>query len=359
MSSIRPFTPDDIPQVARIIVDTFSFAEKMDFNTISWALDEVLFHSPWRYEEMPSFVYEHRDGRVKGFIGVSPRTMLFKGNRVSVAITHNFVVTPGVHASVAGMKLFKTLLNGPQDLVLSGSAGDVSKQFTEKTGGRIGHLYSFGWRLPLAPFQAGLHYVSKKWKIPYFSRVLRPAASVSEFILGKVTGPPFRYPACNGILKELTAAEVVEFQKKFTTSYAVRPDYTPGTFQWVLDIAGKAGHLGELKAFGVYTADDQLLGWFILYLNPGGRSEVLQIYSKEGKEERVLNYLIYRAWKTGATELIGRVEPAFMRALSRTYSIYKPGRMWMLVYGEDSELVSAICSGDAFLSRLEDDVWLL
>lgn len=359
MSRIRPFTPDDIPPVAKMIAQTFTFAEKMNEATIAGALDEILFHNPWIDEGLPSFVYEDSDGVVRGFLGVSPRTMKFKGETVKVAITHNFVVESGVRTPMAGVKLFKTMLDGAQDLVISGSAGDPSKYITEKTGGIIGYPYSYGWKLPVRPIQSGMNYFGEKWKMPGFSKAMKPAAWAGEYMLGRILGAPFRYSPPEGTFREIACDELVAYQKKFSAGYSLQPDYTPRSLQWVLDVAGKAGHLGELKTLGLYDAQDQIQGWVIFYLNCGGKCEVLQMWARVGKEEQVLSHMIYRAWKEGATELIGRVEPAFMRALSRTYALIVPGRMWMILHGKNPEILSAICSGDAFISRLEDDLWLL
>jgi hypothetical protein len=358
MTRIRPFNSDDIPRVAKMIGDTFTFAKQMDLETISWALDEVIFNNPWVREELPSLVYEHSDGSVKGFLGVSPRIMSFNGKKIKVAITHNYVVEPGIHAALSGTKLFKTLLDGSQDLVISGSAGDPSKFIMEKSGGAIGYLYSTGWRIPVKPMQCGLNYLTGKWNAPLISKVMSPFTKTGEFLMGRIMGEPFRYRPPEGTLRTLSPEAIVKYQNTFSRGYSLRPDYTPASLQWVLDIAARARHLGDLEILGIYDGKDHFLGWVIYYLKPGGRCEVLQMAAKEGKESQVLNHLIYHTWKKGAAELVGRVEPAFMRALSRSWALFVPGRMWMLLHG-NPDIVSAISSGDAFLSRLEDDVWLL
>lgn len=359
MSGIRPFMPDDIPRVAELIADSFQFSKKMSLLSISMALEEVIFHNPWMFEEMPSLVYEHTDGEVKGFVGVSPRSMKFCDENIKVAITHNYVMQPGPFAALAGIKLFKTLLNCPQDLIISGSAGDTSKFIMEKSGGETGYLYSFGWRLPVRPIQSGLNYLSSESRRINPVKLLTPAAKAGEFLLEKIIGGRFRHHQPEGTLKKMDCEQLVACHKKFSAGYAFKPDYTPGMMQWILDIAAKATHLGKLKTCGVYNEKNEVQGWFIFYLNPGGSCEVLQMHAIKGKESYVLEHLVYKAWKEGAIELIGRVEPSFMRALSKSLSFHIPGRMWMLLHSKNSEIVSSICKGDAFISRLEDDVWLL
>ncbi len=359
MSKIRPFTEKDAPVVAEMIADSFEFAEELDSIFIAKALEEVVFQNPWADESMPSLVYEHTDGTVRGFMGVSPRTMEFKGEQIRVGILHNFVVEPGIHAAIAGTKLIRSMFDGPQDLVISGSSGDASKFFTKKTGGVTGYLYSFGWKLQIRPLQSGLNYLGSRWKTSGLPRILKPAAKTGDLLIRNLIGFPVRPRRPSGRMFQLTAGEVVKYQREFSKDRLLKPDYTPETFKWVIDTAGKARQLGEIQMIGVSNERGNFAGWFIYYLKKGGRCEVLQIQSKNGKEQIVLDFLIYHAWKRGGAELVGRIEPGFMRALSNTWSLVVPGRMWMLLFSQNPEISSAICRGEAFISRLEDDLWLL
>ncbi len=358
-SRIRPFVQDDIPQVATLIKGSFDFAKKLSVRFISDALEEVLFHNPWVDKNIPSLVYQHSDGTVKGFIGASPREMMFNGEPVTLAITHNFVVESGPHSFMTGVKLYKSILEGPQDLIISGSAGDTTKYIAEKAGGTIAYAHSYYWWLPIRPFQSGLGYIGNNKFASFLSVGLKPMASVGEFLIGIMAGAPFRYHRPEADLVKLSASDLVACQNEFSVRYALRPAYSPETLQWVLDTAGKAMHLGKIEAIGVYNKKGCLAGWFIVFLNPGGKCEVLQMKARDGKEALVFENLIYHTWQEGAVELIGRLEPAFMRTVSRSWSFYRPGRMWMLLHGKRMDIITAICRGDMFLSRLEDDIWLL
>ena len=70
MSAIRPFVKEDIPQVAELHervmrdVDRPASQEKQSY----W--EKIFFHNPWYDEELPSLVYESRQGNIVGFLGV-------------------------------------------------------------------------------------------------------------------------------------------------------------------------------------------------------------------------------------------------------------------------------------------------
>jgi hypothetical protein len=51
----------------------------------------------------------------------------------------------------------------------------------------------------------------------------------------------------------------------------------------------------------------------------------------------------------------GRLEPRFTADFAPTYCLFHPRLCWMLVHSRDAEVLQAIHSGDAMLTRLEGE----
>ena len=70
--------------------------------------------------------------------------------------------------------------------------------------------------------------------------------------------------------------------------------------------------------------------------------------------EAVLHVLLADAWSQGSIVLAGRFEPGFAGPLSANGCALTQGP-GMLVYSKQPDVVDAILSGEAFLSRLEGE----
>jgi hypothetical protein len=71
--------------------------------------------------------------------------------------------------------------------------------------------------------------------------------------------------------------------------------------------------------------------------------------------EAVLQILLTDAWSQGSVVLSGRFEPGFVGPLSSKGCALNHGP-WMLVHSKQPDVLDAILSGEAFLSRLEGEL---
>jgi hypothetical protein len=122
-----------------------------------------------------------------------------------------------------------------------------------------------------------------------------------------------------------------------TEQRSLRADYDDRSLRWVLQRAEQMPRNGSLQKVVVKTDKQEIAGWYIYYLNPGGFSEVVQFNARTDLAQAVLNHLLYHAWKKGATVLRGRIEPQ------------------LLVHSHRPELVHAFQQGEARFSRLDGE----
>jgi len=150
VSGVRPFRAADVPVVAALRPTAFRTSLQDGPAALTAYFNQMFVHLPWRDDALPSLVYEDGMGRVRGFLGVIPRRMRWRGTDVRVAVPTQFMVHPESRG-VAGVQLMRQFLEGPQDLSLSDRGNEGARRLWERLGGRTSLLYSLFWTRPLRP----------------------------------------------------------------------------------------------------------------------------------------------------------------------------------------------------------------
>jgi hypothetical protein len=128
-----------------------------------------------------------------------------------------------------------------------------------------------------------------------------------------------------------------------------------------LEILTQKKRLGPLRSAIVRDAGREVVGWYLYYANAGGTSEVVQVGGAQSSIKAVLQHLFHDAWRNGSIALSGQLDPGFMHAFSETYCMFRrdDGDSSVLVHSKDHELLEAVLRGDAFLTRLEGEWWIV
>ena len=145
MGYIRTCTADDIPAVARMFHKAFRGAAAAAPPSLESYLRELFLEHPWRDTELTSRVYVDPEGRVGGFIGVLPMQMSFRGRPVRAALASSLVVDDPARYPMAGPRLMRSYLTGPQELCVSETSNPVAQRMWEAAGGRSVADYSMEW----------------------------------------------------------------------------------------------------------------------------------------------------------------------------------------------------------------------
>jgi hypothetical protein len=170
---------------------------------------------------------------------------------------------------------------------------------------------------------------------------------------------PFRLVKPAGYTKELTVDEFLNEVDKYTSLSKLRPIYTKKSAPWLFEMLTREKRFGTFQKTTVYDEDNKLLGWFLLNLKPGGRSEVIQVVGQKNTIKTILHNLFYTAWKAKSIEVCGRLDPRFTKEYTDQFTFFIPGRNWMVVHSRNPRITQTIQAGDAFLTRLEGDLWFL
>src|ERR1043166_5856357 len=154
-AQVRTCTPDDMPAVAGLFQRTFRNARRATPASLTAYLRELYFDHPWRDPALASKVFV-TDGAVRGFIGILPLRLAFRGATVRAAVAGSLMVENPQANPLAGARLFRAYLSGPQDMSLSDSANPVSRGMWERLGGKTAPSESMEWVRPFRPFATAL-----------------------------------------------------------------------------------------------------------------------------------------------------------------------------------------------------------
>jgi hypothetical protein len=369
MSSVRPFTRSDIPQVVRLFQKVFfdNGRAAPSSSKLDAYFEETFFHSPLTEkgaekgteEEIPSLVYETSDGAIAGFIGIVPRRMLLNGRPIRAAVSMHFMVEPGSRSTLAGIQLLKAFFSGPQDLSLTDSAGVVGRKIWEALGGATALAYSINWVRLLRPSRYMLRILGRKHPlVKLLAALLSPLCPIVDAMASRALSHRFGKPDASLHAAELDQETLLAGITQFPSGYALRPNYDSESLLWLLEKADQLARPGELRKIALHDADGELAGWYLYELNTDGIGEVLQVVGRKKSFGEVLNHLFHHGWRNGAIALTGRLDPRFAQEFSDKYCFFNCDGPWTLTHSGKLEVLQAIYQGDLFLTRLEGE-WLM
>jgi hypothetical protein len=318
----------------------------------------MLFDNPWRDPELPSWVAEE-DGRIAGFQVVMPRPMQFRGRPIRVAVSCQFMVDPDQRHSLTALQLVQACLAGPQDLTLADGSSAKARRMWSGIGGTVPPLYSLHWTRPLRPVRYALSLLEERRGFPRFlALAARPLGALADVLAARLRANRFLGEKTELTEDTLDPATMLAHLPDVLHGCALRPVYDARSLAWLLDQTALKTHHGRFRARAVRDGKRGLIGWYLYYAMKAGVSEVIQIAALSGSFDLVLQRLLVDAWRHGATAVRGRVDPRYVQELSNRHCWFRWDSTWTLVHSRDPELMAAVHSGDAFLSRLEGEWWL-
>jgi len=358
LTRVRGFSAADIPQVAEV--------HRRAFKTIGASTPElqaeyqayftqVFLNNPWRSEDIQPLVYQEDDGQISGFLGVLPQRMSLRGQTVRVAIMTNFVVNPDARG-LAGAKLLRAFLDGPQDLAIADEASPGVRKMWEGLGGTTSLPYSMHWYYLLRPVQFGVLVLKQKQILPsHLVKAASPLARALDVFSERILKFPFRPSKPALYAEELTVDLLLQCLSEAAPKQSLRPAYDSISLGWLLDRADQMRGNGNMRKALLKTDKGDVAGWYLYYSHPGGLSQIVQVYTKPNRAHDVLDHLFNDAWVNGVTALSGRLDPALMYALSERHAVFFCGPEWALIHSRKPEILNAFDRSDVYFSRLEGE----
>lgn len=351
---VRACTPHDIPAVAGLFWRTFRDARRPVPPSLTSYLRALYFDHPWRDPALAAKVFV-ADGAVRGFIGILPQRLTFRGRTLRAAVAGSLMVENPQQNPLAGARLLRAYLSGPQDISFSDSANPVSCGMWERLGGKTVPTESMEWVRPFRPFATALA-LGAELTPPL--RFARPVALAADGIARLVNRDLLQVKQNEAAAHETEVSEdeLIRLIPELAAGYEVRPAWEPATLRWILAHAADKNRHGPMVRRIVRGKDGRPLGCYIYYGRRGGVAWVLQLLARPDAIEPVLDNLLAGAVARGCVAVRGRTQARLLDALQRRECVFLH-RSATVVHSHDAELVAAIRGGEALVTGLSGDAW--
>ncbi|RUU29791.1 hypothetical protein [Mesorhizobium sp. M6A.T.Ce.TU.016.01.1.1] len=362
MSVIRAFEGADLPAVAGM----FQRVLRKERTEAPAALIEYMrrfyLEAPGCGGDLRSLVHVNDAGRVSGFVGVHVLPMQFNGRQLRAAICSSLMVEDHERDPMAGARLLKAYLDGPQDISFSETANDISTKLWTRLRGVVLPQYSLDWVRVMRPSTFVLGLSASRMKLV---RTLSPFAhALDRFYCRRMKSSERRWSgvAADGAghgafrMSEIDSHTFAKLIEPLTAQFALRPAWAEGLLDHILTDAAQKTDLGELVYVSVTSPVGTNVGAFAYHARTGEIGRVLQILALPGQAGPVIDCLIDHATVRGISGLRGRIQPALLEAmLGRRIAFLTVAST--VVHSRDPELLDAMKNSQAFLNGLAGEQW--
>ncbi|MDX3924606.1 MAG: hypothetical protein QHC90_02190 [Shinella sp.] len=359
MSLVRAMEPDDVKVVAALFRNTFLHKRLPAANDLNAYMRSFYLDGPFREPDLPSLVHVADDGRISGFVGVHSVSFLYREKRLRAAFCGALMSAAPGRDPLAGARLLKAFLAGPQDISLSETANPVSQAMWERLHGAVLHDYSLEWFRILHP--AGFLLATGALKFPVLGH-LKPVAKLADRMLARrreksdLGGMVAERAAGALLTEEVDREEFAAMVRRFGEYFSARPDWSDGYLDHVLESALDKPDFGQPVMMAVRTKSGETIGGFLYHVRLGGIGRVLQVLSAPGRCGIILDRLFADALDRGAVGLRGRSQPAILEAASGRSIIFATVSA-TVVHARDPAFAAPFLSGDCFLNGLAGESW--
>lgn len=357
MSDIRVLTADDLPTVAALFQRTFRDPGLPAPRSLQDYLDAIFLHHPWQDPEISSRVHVGADGVVNGFIGVLPLRLSEGGRHVRAGVAGSLMVANPKEDPLAGARLMRAFLTGPQDISLSETANAVSYRMWTRLGASSVPGFSMDFIRVLRPAGLAVALGAERTRA---AKAFRPLAGLLDRAALAFRGNPFRPEPADGppvVGRLATEDEFVPHLLRLAEAYPLHPEWDAETAHWFLDHAQHKEKHGDLRRRLVFDRKGELLGCSLYYGRPGGIAWVLQMMAQPAAADRLVDDLIADAAELGCVGVRGRVQPAFLEPLLRRKALLFQ-RSATLVHSADRGLLELVRNGQALATGLAGESWI-
>lgn len=358
---MRRFALGDIAQVAGLWWKFLRKGSGPPPSQLQAYLRELYFSSPLLDDDLPSLVYEAKDGKVVGFLGVVLRKFCLRGRPIRVAFGGNYVMDPTARTSLGGLQLLAQYMKGNQDLSITDSATDVSRNLLERLGFRTILPFSIYWARPLRPSRYAAYAATSAIGSRFRGSVqfmTAPFCALADAVASRLPSGSFRPTEPPLRSADLDMDTLLKCISEFRGTAPLNPAPDDLTQKWLLNFMERMHPRATLRKRLLRDGKDKIVGWYLYYLKPGAPCQVIQIGADRGSQKAVIKHLLYDAWNHGAIGLHGAAPPGLMPDLAEENCFFTCRGGWVVAHSRDPEIVDILSSGDVNLSRLDGE-WCL
>ncbi|MGF9565506.1 hypothetical protein [Neorhizobium sp. JUb45] len=355
---IRDFERGDIDGVARLFQLTFRGASKGKVSpsvSLNACLEQSFFQHPWADPGISSKVVVGEGGHVSGFIGVLPARLEIDGRSITAAFAGSMMVENPKADPLAGARLLRAFLAGPQDISLTETANSTALGMWQKLGHPLDPGYSFNWMKVLRPVSTGMQLMERSLPV---ARVLRPLGRIADRAVSVIRPPSFTGGEARRLeFRDVTMQEFGNALLSLKDAYAMRPAWDDGTLGWFLDQAEQKRNLGYPEWRVAHGPDGRPVAAYAYFAKMGGIGWVLQAVSLPARAADLVDDLFAHAHAYGCASVRGAAHPWLIPSLMQKRAIFM-GRAFYVAHARDKSLLEPIKAGQALISGLAGESWM-
>jgi hypothetical protein len=355
LGEIRNFAHADAGAVAGLFQKTFRRAGAVPHSLEAYLIGAYLEH-PWFESEIASRVHVDAQGRVNGFIGVFPGRFEHRGKAYRGAVAGTLMAEDPARDPLAGARLLRSVVKGPQDITISETTNPVSKRLWEPLGGTIVPLLSMDWFRPLKPAGAVVAALAEKYPSAAW---LGPMGTAADWLTQKWAKSAFGIspPGARVVTStDVTAHEFAAAVVALSHHVELRPSWTTADVEWLVSHASRKERYGAPRQTIVRSRKGAILGCYLLHVKPRGVGRVLQLLAAPGAAGEVIDALFRESDEAGAVGVRGRAMPQLMDAMLVRNCLFLH-RASTVYHTNDRELAGAIEEGRALITGLAAESW--
>lgn len=356
-TEVRAFAPGDLDAVADLFQRVFRDPSKPATDALRAYLRSVFLDHPWIEDDLRSKVYQAPgDERVSGFIGVLPMRMRYHDEPIRAVHAGSLMVADAKSDPLAGARLLRSVLNGPQDLTLSESANPLTQDMWTRLGGDIIPGYSLDWIRVLRAADLAASEMSQRFAL---AKLLKPFTGPGNRLAGSVAPEYLSEPGKGSPRFSSSAVDdetIAEILPGFFRAADLYPDFTPADLVWRLGHAAEKTRHGNLSRRVVAGPGGKPAGAYLYYCRPGGIAWVLNIFATDKTAGAVVGDLVRQAFEEGAIAVRGRAVPALTTALMRHGALFLH-RSATTAASRRPDLMQAIALGKAEITGIAAEAW--
>lgn len=359
MAEIRALREDDIPAVAGLFQRIFRRRDPPPPASLVADLRAVYLEDSATDPELPSLVHVDH-GEVRGFIGRHALPMVLEDRPLRMALCSSIMVDHANAGPLAGAKLLKAALSGPQDLSFTDTASDVSLRMWRGLGAAALPQHSLDWIRIVNPAAALADAAAHR--LPFLRHAVPLAHSAGRRFLRegsdvmRWSGMPATIGQKGLVTRPIGAEEFADIFTICTRRFALRPGWSPEVTAAQVRKAMPKPSFGEPIIGGVFDRREAPVGAFFYHLRPKSTARVLQLLAVPGQEGPVLDATLADAAARDASTVRGRMHPAFMEAmLGRRLVLFHASAS--IIHSRDAQIAATACAGEAFVNGLAGEQW--
>jgi len=262
------------------------------------------------------------------------------------------------HDPMAGARLLKAFLSGPQNFSLSETANKTSLEMSRALRGITFAPYSLEWMKVLRPAAFACDMALRKsslrrWTLPVaqgLDRLQRWSG------IGSIGRDMPGTPAGSLSVERVDAEKFANAIEPLISHFSLRLCWTDSQLRHIVAQAYDKPRYGEAIGALVTGANGVAIGAFLYHLRPGGVGRVIQILALPGREGKIIDCMISDADQRGAAGLRGRTQPLLCDAMLGKGILFANASSTIL-FSRDETLIDCFRRGQAFVNGLAGESW--